>query len=403
MLDETPFSVVADFFPAFAGLDKWTHLEPLSRVPTAVICGTARQDHRHRPQPQAAREHPRLRPARVRGRRSHGDHGEPRRGQHRPRRAARPGRAPVTLHVRRVGPEAADDVLAVVRSAFGARPALDPPADALGETAASIAAALAGHGGLLAVDDDEPVGALVLDPDGDTLFLRRFGVVPYARHHGVAAALLGGGARGGRRLPAASRCWPGEELPATVRFWHHEGFTDGRARTRRTSGSSGPAPRRTTCPTRTPCAPSAVASRRRSGAGDLVVLAGRARRGQDDLHPGPRRGARGPRRDHLADVRHRPRASLAGGRPGARARRRLPARRHRGARRPRPGRVPRRGGDRRRVGERADRGSGARPGSRSASTAPSGGDPLDPDGPDPRRVLVAPVGPRWLDAVAVGG
>jgi pimeloyl-ACP methyl ester carboxylesterase len=40
MLDETPFSVVADFFPAFASLDKWVHLEPFARVPTAIICGT---------------------------------------------------------------------------------------------------------------------------------------------------------------------------------------------------------------------------------------------------------------------------------------------------------------------------------------------------------------------------
>jgi pimeloyl-ACP methyl ester carboxylesterase len=40
MLDKTPFSVVADFFPAFASLDHWTHLEPLERVPTTVICGT---------------------------------------------------------------------------------------------------------------------------------------------------------------------------------------------------------------------------------------------------------------------------------------------------------------------------------------------------------------------------
>ena len=40
MLDETPFSVVADFFPAFASLDHWVHLEPFSRVPTAIICGT---------------------------------------------------------------------------------------------------------------------------------------------------------------------------------------------------------------------------------------------------------------------------------------------------------------------------------------------------------------------------
>ncbi len=40
MLNATPFAVVADFFPAFATLDKFEHLEALSRVPTAVICGT---------------------------------------------------------------------------------------------------------------------------------------------------------------------------------------------------------------------------------------------------------------------------------------------------------------------------------------------------------------------------
>lgn len=40
MLDDTPFSVVADFFPAFASLDHWVHLEPFSRVPTAIVCGT---------------------------------------------------------------------------------------------------------------------------------------------------------------------------------------------------------------------------------------------------------------------------------------------------------------------------------------------------------------------------
>ena len=32
-------------------------------------------------------------------------------------------------HVRRVGPDAAAEVLAVVQEAFGARPVLDPPAD----------------------------------------------------------------------------------------------------------------------------------------------------------------------------------------------------------------------------------------------------------------------------------
>lgn len=40
MLDSTPFAVVADFYPAFASLDHYDHVEVLGRVPTAVICGT---------------------------------------------------------------------------------------------------------------------------------------------------------------------------------------------------------------------------------------------------------------------------------------------------------------------------------------------------------------------------
>ena len=40
MLNATPFAVVADFYPAFATLDKFDHLEAMTRVPTAVICGT---------------------------------------------------------------------------------------------------------------------------------------------------------------------------------------------------------------------------------------------------------------------------------------------------------------------------------------------------------------------------
>jgi pimeloyl-ACP methyl ester carboxylesterase len=40
MLDATPFAVVADFYPAFATLDHFEHLEPLGTVPTSVVCGT---------------------------------------------------------------------------------------------------------------------------------------------------------------------------------------------------------------------------------------------------------------------------------------------------------------------------------------------------------------------------
>jgi pimeloyl-ACP methyl ester carboxylesterase len=41
MLSQTPFEVVADFFPSFRGLDKFDAVEALGRVPTTVICGTA--------------------------------------------------------------------------------------------------------------------------------------------------------------------------------------------------------------------------------------------------------------------------------------------------------------------------------------------------------------------------
>lgn len=40
MLNATPFAVVADFYPAFATLDKFDHLAALGSVPTAVIGGT---------------------------------------------------------------------------------------------------------------------------------------------------------------------------------------------------------------------------------------------------------------------------------------------------------------------------------------------------------------------------
>ncbi|WP_036564046.1 alpha/beta fold hydrolase [Nocardioides halotolerans] len=40
MLSQTPFEVVAEFFPSFHALDKFDAVEVLGRVPTAIICGT---------------------------------------------------------------------------------------------------------------------------------------------------------------------------------------------------------------------------------------------------------------------------------------------------------------------------------------------------------------------------
>jgi len=131
----------------------------------------------------------------------------------------------MTLQARRVGEEAASQVLAVVRAAFGARPVLDPPADALSEDEESIARALRAGGGILVSDADEVLGACLLDPTPDGLVLRRFGVVPGAQRRGVAGRMVELAAAAGLGLPAllvVAR----EELPRTIAFWEDRGFVE---------------------------------------------------------------------------------------------------------------------------------------------------------------------------------
>lgn len=123
--------------------------------------------------------------------------------------------------------EAAAEVLGVIQEAFGARPALDPPADASGETMTSVQERLAKDGGLLARLGGESVGALIFDVDGGTVFLRRFGVVPSAQGAGVAGLLvataLDMAARLGlREVAVVAR----EELPETIAFWERQGFRE---------------------------------------------------------------------------------------------------------------------------------------------------------------------------------
>jgi tRNA threonylcarbamoyladenosine biosynthesis protein TsaE len=128
------------------------------------------------------------------------------------------------LTVARVGPEAASAVLGVFRAAFATRPPLDPPADALGETEEHLATALA-HGGLVATVDDGVVGALVLDPDGATLWLRRVGVLPEVREHGVATDLVAAALATSTPYDEVA-VLAREELPATVAFWRDHGFVE---------------------------------------------------------------------------------------------------------------------------------------------------------------------------------
>jgi tRNA threonylcarbamoyladenosine biosynthesis protein TsaE len=129
------------------------------------------------------------------------------------------------VEVKPAGADEAATVHAVVRAAFEARPALDPPAAALTETQEQLERRLATHGALLARVDGTPAGALVLDPVGSTMYLRRFGVVPDQQGHGVAAALIEAAveaADGFDDLTVVAR----EELPATIRFWERQGFRE---------------------------------------------------------------------------------------------------------------------------------------------------------------------------------
>ena len=156
----------------------------------------------------------------------------------------------------------------------------------------------------------DDVGALVLDPDGSTLWLRRVGVLPEVREHGVATALVTEAlaeAEGYDDVAVLAR----EELPGTVRVLARARVRPRPAGTRRTSSCGGPPPRRTTPPTPSRCGPSApslasrAAGRRRRGA------LRRAGRRQDHADAGARRRAGGPRRRDLADVRDRAGAPVA--------------------------------------------------------------------------------------------
>ena len=132
---------------------------------------------------------------------------------------------PARVEVREVGPEAAADVRAVILPAFQGRQPLDPPAAALQESEADLAELLAHHGGLVASLRGEDVAALVLDPEGSTMYLRRFGVAPGHQGHGVARALIDAAvdaAHGFEDLTVVARA----ELLSTVQFWERQGFRE---------------------------------------------------------------------------------------------------------------------------------------------------------------------------------
>jgi tRNA threonylcarbamoyladenosine biosynthesis protein TsaE len=121
----------------------------------------------------------------------------------------------------------AADVLNVVHEAFSNRPDLDPPATALDETVDTIREALDEHGGLLVEHDGSPVGALLFEPRGRLLGLRRVGVLAQVRGYGVAAQMASRAREiaqelGFTGLELEARV----ELPATINFWRNLGYVE---------------------------------------------------------------------------------------------------------------------------------------------------------------------------------
>ena len=126
-----------------------------------------------------------------------------------------------------VGSARAEDVLSVIHESFANRPPLDPPATALDETVESVREALDAHGGLLVEHEGRPVGALLLEPRGRLLGLRRVGVLDTVRGLGVAARM----ATRAEEIAAARKFGGLEiearvELPRTVEFWRRLGYVE---------------------------------------------------------------------------------------------------------------------------------------------------------------------------------
>ena len=131
------------------------------------------------------------------------------------------------LHVIEADGSQAADVVDVIHAAFGARPVLDPPSTAVHESVESVRAALSLDGGLLALVDAQPAGALLFGRAQGCLRLRRVSVHPRFQRRGVASAMVGVAEEvADRRGAACVRLGARVELPSTHLFWERRGYVE---------------------------------------------------------------------------------------------------------------------------------------------------------------------------------
>jgi tRNA threonylcarbamoyladenosine biosynthesis protein TsaE len=123
-------------------------------------------------------------------------------------------------------PQDAAAMVEVIHSAFSARPQVDPPSDAIEETADTLAAKLRRGSGIFAQVGDRPAGVIVILPDAEGVArFSRVSVHPDLQRHGIASAMADAAEelaaiRGFHRVELLVRT----EFPEFVGFWQHRGF-----------------------------------------------------------------------------------------------------------------------------------------------------------------------------------
>lgn len=129
------------------------------------------------------------------------------------------------LELRVAEPADAAELLRVIRAAFSARRAVDPPADALADDVADIERALTLSTGVVGEVAGHVVAGLLLDLDDEVATLRRVSVDPAHAGRGVAKLLVEGALSlavdmGARRVEIMARA----EFPEIVAWWRAHGF-----------------------------------------------------------------------------------------------------------------------------------------------------------------------------------
>lgn len=124
-------------------------------------------------------------------------------------------------------PADSEAICRLILEAFGGRPVVDPPPPALLETPESVAAALAGGFGVLALVDGEPAGVVIVSVDGPMAGIHRVSVSPSHQRQGIAAVMVDVAlevltARGVSAVELVARA----EFPRVVDWWQRRGFTE---------------------------------------------------------------------------------------------------------------------------------------------------------------------------------